>query len=89
MRIDLPSELTIAHAAETAQDWRALLAGRPDQLVIKGDSVQRIDTAGVQLLLALNQASRQLGVSWRWDSVSDALHRACVRAGLHHLTASD
>jgi phospholipid transport system transporter-binding protein len=64
---------------------KAQLLERLDQsgnVQIDGGGVEKIDTAGIQLLLAF---SRQLGESHRtlaWKAVGPELHRAATQLGL-------
>lgn len=56
--------------------------GGSKQTDIDGSQVEKIDTAGLQLLVAFAQLSRKAGKPLNWCGVSDALARASQSLGL-------
>lgn len=77
----LPSDFTIYAAALTRQEMLGVLAtcvpgSEGAGLDVYGGSVQAIDAAGVQILLALDRQCRELGLDWRITRPSAALHKA-------------
>jgi anti-anti-sigma regulatory factor len=82
--IQLPSELCISEVNALKSDLLASLAVADDTVELDASRVERIDTAGVQLLLAVTRylESRSLGL--RWTHPSAALCEAA-----HELGASD
>src|SRR5579871_921325 len=75
--ITLPAELSIAHLDSFRENFAAtpLLHAKID---IDGSAVERIDTAGVQLLAAVVRA----GASLNWRAASPALVHAATILGL-------
>lgn len=60
----------------------SLVAARGDPLVIDGGSVERVDTAGLQLLVALARRQQQAGGRLEWKAVSPELLKSSERLGL-------
>jgi ABC-type transporter Mla MlaB component len=60
----------------------SLVAARGDPLLVDGGSVERIDTAGLQLLVALAQRQQRSGGRLEWKSVSTELQKGSERLGL-------
>jgi phospholipid transport system transporter-binding protein len=52
------------------------------EVLVDGSAVERVDTAGLQLLLAFVQHQATQGRKVSWTSASDALDRAAARLGL-------
>lgn len=84
--IDLPvsPELNIGCAAVQREQWLAALAEQPvDQpLRLSLSAVDDIDSAGVQLLLALRATAREEGRSLRLEAASGAVRSALATFGL-------
>ena len=59
---------------------RIVGAGRPIQ--IDAREVARIDTAGLQLLVAFALEARRRGIPFQWRGASDAVRRAVRLANL-------
>lgn len=71
-RVSLAGEVCIFHAAELKPQLFALLE-QGGALVVDASQVSEIDTAGVQLLLALKRESLSLGCQLSIVNHSDAL----------------
>ncbi len=77
----LPEKFTIALAAETFQRLMGQVEKGRD-IALEGGGVQRIDAAGVQLLLVVQQALKEARNTLRWVTVSDALRESVNLLGL-------
>lgn len=60
----------------------SLLAAHGDPVVVDGSAVQRIDTSGLQLLVALARRQQQAGRRLEWKAASAELRRCGERLGL-------
>jgi ABC-type transporter Mla MlaB component len=60
----------------------SLVAADGDPVVVDGSAVERIDTAGLQLLVALARRQRDAGRGLSWQSASPELLRCGRRLGL-------
>jgi ABC-type transporter Mla MlaB component len=60
----------------------SLVAADGDPVVVDGSAVERIDTAGLQLLVALARRQRDAGRGLTWQSASRELLRCGRRLGL-------
>jgi anti-anti-sigma regulatory factor len=60
----------------------SLVAARGDPLLVDGGSVERIDTAGLQLLVALARRQQLSGGRLEWKAVSPELRKGGERLGL-------
>jgi phospholipid transport system transporter-binding protein len=67
---------------ESADLQFSLVAARGDPLVVDGAAVQRIDTAGLQLLAALARRQQSAGRRLEWKAASDELRQCSARLGL-------
>lgn len=93
----LPQELTIYTAAELhahALGWLAPLAGQGETARVQAAAVEQVDTAGLQLLLALAHALQRQEQQLLLLDPSAALVQACEALGLRawlqqHSAASD
>ena len=83
MKIELPEQLTINHAHACHDEWEVLLE-KPtaNELIVTADKVSRVDTAGLQLLLALVQSSKEASITVAWESPSVSLIEAADVLGL-------
>lgn len=82
----LGPELTVAHAAPC----RAGLLARLDAAAnawpgVDLGGVEAIDSAGVQLLLALHRELAERGQPWQVTAASPAVHEVLRLYGLQHL----
>ncbi len=81
--INLGPALDIAHAAKIQSALKALL--QQDAAVeIDAQEVERIDAAGLQLLLAFVRHCTTQAREWRWLKPSTALLEAATGLGLAH-----
>jgi anti-anti-sigma regulatory factor len=60
----------------------SLVAADGDPVVVDGSAVEHIDTAGLQLLVALARHQREVGRGLSWRSASPELLRCARRLGL-------
>jgi phospholipid transport system transporter-binding protein len=60
----------------------SLVVATGDPVVVDGSAVERIDTAGLQLLVALAHRQRQAGGRLEWKAVSPELVKCGARLGL-------
>jgi chemotaxis protein CheX len=67
---------------EAADLQFSLVAARGDPVVVDGSSVERIDTAGLQLLVALARSQQQQGRRLQWKAASPELLKSGERLGL-------
>lgn len=82
LSIDAGAELNIVHAAELRQSWISLMEAEHDAIDIDASSVQEIDSAGLQLLLALHKGCLQQGKSLRLKAPSRAVRDVLEIFGL-------
>lgn len=79
----LPDNLTILQAQILHDQFESLVDDEAcEQLIVHGKSVERTDTAGLQLLLALVQAARERQIALVWDKPSDNLLASAATLGL-------
>lgn len=81
----LPSELTVGVVASATSLAQSAFAGPPGSLTVDVGSLTAIDTAGLQLLLAVRASAAETGISFDVTSRSAALDRIC---GLYGVTLS-
>lgn len=67
---------------ETADLQFSLVAASGEPLVVDGSGVERVDTAGLQLLVALARRQRSHGGAFEWKAVSAELLKCGHRLGL-------
>jgi len=83
-RVALAADLVIADAAGLhAQLGEAL--GQPEPVVLDAAEVARLDTAGLQLLLAFVQARDEALAKWHWENVGAALRDCAAQVGLEKM----
>lgn len=81
--IECRGVLDITVATQWCEEAKLVLqAGEPVRL--KADSLQSIDTAGLQALLGLFLSAQKRAIPVQWESPSDALLRAARLTGLSH-----
>ncbi len=80
LRVALTPTCTIREVGE----FRAhLLQALPaTDVVLDASALTKIDTAGVQLLLAFVRDRKRAGVRTRWEAVPDSIRLAAQRLGL-------
>jgi len=81
----LPPIVGVAAAAELQQSMLSALERSADVLCIDSSAVQRIDTAGVQLLLALCNRALAADKDVQWQGDTGLLRQAAAALGLEHL----
>lgn len=67
---------------ETADLQFSLVAANGNPVVVNAGDVQRIDTAGLQLLVALAQRQKAAGRALEWKAASPELRQCSARLGL-------
>jgi anti-anti-sigma regulatory factor len=67
---------------ESADLQFSLVAAGGDPVVVDGSGVERVDTAGLQLLVALARRQRQAGRRLEWKAASPELRKCGERLGL-------
>jgi len=79
----LPENLTIANVQKLHEQFEELV-NTPDcdQIQLLANEVNKTDTAGVQLLLALVSASKERQINVLWDKPSSSLKSAATLLGL-------
>ena len=78
--VALGDALTIEQASSLHQAMAAQLATAG--LVVEAGAVRRVDTAGLQLLLAFVRERERRGMAVTWQGVSAPLREAASRLGL-------
>lgn len=79
----LSEQITISAVAAMHEDLEALIARQDcDKVVLKAAAVKRVDTAGMQLLLAFVIAVRDGHISLTWNKPSKILLEAASVLGL-------
>jgi phospholipid transport system transporter-binding protein len=76
----LPYSVAIRNARELRDHWLAQVSGAA--MRIDGGSVNEVDSAGLQLLLAWQRAVVAAGGTFEWSSVSVPLRDAAAAVGL-------
>ena len=83
-RVALAADLVIADAAGLHAQLGEALA-RPESVVLDAADVARLDTAGLQLLLAFVQARDEALAEWHWENVGAALRDCAAQMGLEKM----
>lgn len=82
----LPAELNIYTAAETAQAMLTWFTDNRNQhvtaLTVDGHAVAEVDAAGLQLLASLHNSCTSLALHWQLEQASHTLATACTRLGI-------
>ena len=76
------ADWTIAEAAARQQSLLLALESQFEDLAIDASGIESIDSAGLQLLLALRASLRQRNLGLQLLRPSEALHNACAIYGL-------
>lgn len=82
--IHLPSQLTIRQIEQVYRQCEEALKGSGN-LLIDASEVSKIDTSGVQLLLALKAELDQQHSTLEWVGISNAMRDAVRFIGVQHL----
>lgn len=81
--ISLPENLTIANVHGLHEELEALVGQHEnDRVVIHAESVNRADTAGLQLLLAFVHTAKEHQITLDWQEPSEKLISAANVLGL-------
>lgn len=83
LTIDCGSNLTVATAADMHQKLQDALNGS-STINLKADEVEKVDTAGLQLFVALNKELDKSGGKLVWQTPSETLLQASNTLGLTH-----
>lgn len=67
---------------ESADLQFSLVAANGNPVVVDGSAVERIDTAGLQLLVALARRQQQAGRGFEWKAASAEIIKCGERLGL-------
>ena len=86
--LDLPDNLTISTAEALHEELEPLLLKDSD-IEVNGGNVERVDTAGLQLILAFKNALAKRNLGFSWASFSEPLAGAAQQIGLTELLALD
>lgn len=81
--IQLPAQLTI-NKVQALQEILEKIADdkNKDRVIIHAADVERVDTAGIQLLYAFVQEARRRGIVLEWDNPSAKLASAAELLGM-------
>ncbi|ACR12888.1 STAS domain-containing protein [Teredinibacter turnerae] len=80
---NLPENMTIANIHSMHEEFEALVDKQDcDEVVLKGEGVVRADTAGLQLLVAFVQATKERQINVTWDHPSEKLCKAAEILGV-------
>ncbi|PWG64136.1 STAS domain-containing protein [Spiribacter halobius] len=79
--ITLESRVDVTLAAELRSTLDMALSGE-GTLSVDAAAVEQVDTAGIQLLLALRQEAERRGRAFAWQAASPALQDTARRLGL-------
>ncbi len=82
--VPCPAVLDIAAVQDFHGTLRAALDGA-EGLTLDGSAIERIDTAGLQLLAACCQEATDRQIPLHWQGTTDVLHEAATRLDLQRL----
>lgn len=82
--LSLPAELTIYTVGELHPQWLGWLAMNEPGATVQGEAVEQIDSAGLQLLIALDRALAGRGRHLAVHAPSSALRHGFRDLGLPH-----
>lgn len=88
LTLDLPANLTIASAEAFYEELEPLLL-KDNDIVVNGKDVERVDTAGLQLILAFKNALSKRNLGFAWQQCSEVLTDSARQIGLEKLLALD
>ena len=81
--LNLGESLVISTVGKTRAEWMDRVMGGVDSpITLDGSDIQVIDTAGLQLVMALIRELNEDGVSWQWGDRSDLLNESAQQLGL-------
>ena len=81
--IQLPAHVTI-NKVQALQEILEQIADdkNKDRVIIHAAEVERVDTAGIQLLYAFVQEARRRGITLEWDHPSEKIAAAAELLGM-------
>ena len=82
--IKLPNDLNIAHVAGLKTQLLEQ-AGEANQIVLQAEAVDRLDTAGLQLLVAMHNSCEARGASMQLLDVPHAVQELIQLSGCSHI----
>jgi anti-anti-sigma regulatory factor len=89
VQLTIPEVVTIAEVSSLAAECRRVLAAG-QRLRVDGSRVQRIDTAGLQLLAALVADAARRRIGFEWSECSEALTSTARLLGMdRHLVMAE
>lgn len=84
--INLGDQLVISNVGKVRAEWMdRIVAGVESPIVIEGGGLQMVDTAGLQLVVALIRELNEDGVSWQWGGRSDLLQSSAEQLGVSRM----
>lgn len=84
--VDLPERLTIMTAESLHELLEPHLQSQKD-LVLNAENVERVDTAGLQVLLSFCQTLKGQNIGVTWSSPTEALSDGAVQLGIADILA--
>lgn len=81
----IPS-LTIKNSQTFLSDIKQIISNinKLTKLIIDISSIEEIDTAGMQLLIAIKKTAEQLGISLNWQGTSEEVEKKAKLLGLNN-----
>ncbi len=80
--IKLPSELTIAHVDEYRSEIQPII-DENSIITVDDSKLERIDTIGVQFIIAVITYILAQGKELKWQSTSKVLHESVLQLGIN------
>ncbi|TKB57464.1 STAS domain-containing protein [Ferrimonas aestuarii] len=74
--------LTVAQVSQVKQALSEILARAPSSIYLQSDKIERIDAAGLQLLLSFANQCHQEQRSLQIEPISDCLAQSCRYCGI-------
>lgn len=85
IQVAMPADCRIADVGDLHQHLRKALES--SAIVLDGSTVERVDTAALQLLVAFQRDAQKRGRRVNWAGVSAPLHDAAMQLGLAQVLA--
>ncbi|MFD2178746.1 STAS domain-containing protein [Veronia pacifica] len=82
MSVSLGEQVDISQVLTLKEAFLNELGEAGNALSVQGGEVVRVDTSGLQLLLAVKRHCEKNNIEWTWESVSDELAHAAGVIGL-------
>ncbi len=79
--VDCGDSLTISHATELHQKILAALEDS-SEIKLNATAIEKVDTAGLQVIVALSNELKKMDGTMLWDKPSEALVQAAATLGL-------